>query len=173
MPTLVRCLAVLVLVAATSARADTVLSFDAPVEVLCNEEAWIDIVADAGAIDLRGHSLLFYTDPSKLEVVDFAAGTLFDDASCDTFVYGVTIGLGLSQVDIAGLGCSVEGPGSIARVLVRGLANGVSPLLGASATLRTSANAPIGATWTDGAVMVTCPIPTDESTWGTLKGRFR
>lgn len=173
-----RCVA-LFLFAATvvtgpAADAATNLTFvpEAP-EVRCDEEVWVDIVTDDVAVDLRGHSLSFYTDPARLEVVDFAAGTLFDDAGCNTFVRGVVIGLGVAQVDIAGLGCSVDGPGSIARVLVRGRADGPSPLRGIESILRTSANAAIDATWTDGVLMVLCPIPNDGSSWSTVKSRFR
>ena len=169
------CLALLLLVAlAPATHAATDLSFDTgPGEVACNDEIWIDVVVDAGAVDLRGLSIEVSIDPTLVEYVDFAAGTLFDDAPCDPFLYGIDQGGGEALIDVAGLGCSVNGAGSVARILLRGLANGVSPLQGLAATLRTSTNASIAATWTDGSLLVSCPIENDAPSLGTLKGRYR
>jgi len=172
--TFVSTFALALVLAPANALASTVLSFESEsAEVACDDEVWIDIVADAGAVDLRGHSLSFTFDSTRLTVVDFAAGTLFDDANCDAFVYGIVTSPGSAQIDVAGLGCSIDGAGSIARVRVRGDADGIAVFEGTSSILRTSTNASIAATWTDGSVRVFCPIPTDATSWGTVKALYR
>lgn len=166
--------ALLLAVAVLPADAATDLTFVSPVaEITCDEAVWIDIVVDGGAIDLRGLTLNFFTDPARLDILDFAPGTLFVDAPCDPFLFGIELGPGVAQIDVAGLGCSVDGPGSVARVLVQGLADGIAPLNGVDATLRDSTNAPIGAAWVDVVVPVLCPVSDAAIGWSTVKRRFR
>lgn len=158
-----------------SARAATVLSFvpDSG-EITCDEQLDVEIHVDAGAVDLRGLTLKFTYDPTLLDLVDVFPGQLFVDAPCDPFLYTDPTPPGVLQIDIAGLGCSVDGPGAVARVRFEGKStDGISPLLGIAATLRDSANQGIGATWDDGQILVSCPVPNETTSWSALKAEVR
>lgn len=163
-----------VMLTADPAAASTVLTFVPPSgEVRCDEEIDIEIRVDAGAVDLRGLSITLQFDAGLLDLVDVFAGQLFEDAPCDPFLYWTASSTGVVQIDVAGLGCSVDGPGAVARIRVRGIADGLSPLAGLASTLRTSTNAPISATWTNGILLVSCPVGTEPISFGTLKALLR
>ena len=158
-----------------SARAATVLSFvpDSG-EITCDEQLDVEIHVDAGAVDLRGLTLRFTYDPTLLDLVDVFPGQSFVDAPCDPFLYTDRTPPGVLQIDIAGLGCSVDGPGSVARVRFEGKStDGISPLVGIAATLRDSENQGIAASWDDGQILVSCPVPNETTSWSGLKARMR
>ena len=156
------------------AEAVTELSFvPSAGEVNCDEIIDVDIVIDGGTADLRGFSIVIDIDQSLLQLVDVLPGQLFVDAPCDPFLYFTSVGTGAILIDEAGLGCSVAGPGPIARVRLLGLADGISPLQGLSATLRNSSNLPIAANWTDGTLLVNCPVSNAPSSWSTVKSDYR
>lgn len=169
---------VLVSLACTSivgfAAGSTVISF-VPLasEVNCNEIVDVDISIDAGAADLRGYSLKVTFDGALLELVDVLPGQLMVDASCDPFLHWFDLGPGEAQIDAAGLGCSVSGSGSITRLRLRGLADGVSPVTASQILLRNSANLPIAWTAIAGEVLVNCPVPLNTNSWSTLKSTYR
>jgi len=158
-----------------SARAATVLSFvpDSG-EIQCDEQLDVEIYVDAGAADLRGLTLKFTYDPTLLDLVDVFPGQLFVDAPCDPFLYTDPTPPGVLQIDIAGLGCSVDGPGAVARIRFEGKStDGISPLLGVAATLRDSENQGIGASWDDGQILVSCPVSNETQSWSALKAQMR
>lgn len=164
----------LLLVCATSAPAATVLSFvPSAAEVNCNEIVEIDVTIDGGAVDLRGYSIEIEYDSTLLQLIDVVPGQLMVDAPCDPFLWWTLLDPDRMLIDAAGLGCSVAGPGAIARLRMKGLADGVSPLTGASVILRNSANLPIAASWTNGQVLVNCPVDNASSAWSTLKAEYR
>lgn len=157
-----------------SAEGSTVISF-VPLasEVNCNELVDVDISIDVGVADLRGYSLVVTFDAALLELVDVLPGQLMVDASCDPFLRWFDLTPGEARVDAAGLGCSVAGPGAIARLRLQGLADGVSPVTASQILLRNSANLPIAWTAIAGQVWVNCPVPTDGNSWSTLKSTYR
>lgn len=166
-PVLLACLGV-------SARASTVLSFvPSTVEVNCLQFVDVDLAIDAGAADLRGYSLVVDFDAALLPLVDVVPGALLDAAPCDPFLHWFVLAPGQIQIDAAGLGCSVAGPGAIARLRFQGLADGVSPLVASEALLRNSANLPIAWTTDDGEVWVNCPVSNDVHSWSTVKSTYR
>ncbi len=170
------CVLVLVVCASMvgAAAGSTVVSF-VPLasEVNCHEIVDVDISIDVGAADLRGYSLVVTFDGALLELVDVLPGQLMVDASCDPFLHRFDLGPGEVQIDAAGLGCSVAGPGAITRLRLRGLADGVSPVTASQILLRNSANLPIAWTAIAGQVLINCPVPTDGNSWSTLKSIYR
>lgn len=171
--TLVWCM-VLLGTAGSAARASTVLSFVPSVaEVNCTQYVEIDLVIDGGAADLRGYSIELAFDASLLQLVDVVPGQLLEDAPCDPFLRWSELGPGQVLVDAAGLGCSVAGPGAIARLRMLGVADGLSQVIASELVLRNSANLAIAATAVDGEIRVNCPVSQGGSTWTTLKSSFR
>ncbi len=158
------------------ADASAQLSFIAgQVEIACDETGWIDLGVDAGAIDLRGLSVVLEFDPTVITPVGVDEGFLLAGDACPSFVRwieGSAAGDSMS-VDAAGLGCSVSGPGSLLRLYFRGVADGISPVHLRRVRLRTGSNLPIATTALDGALAVSCPVDILREGWGPLKSRFR
>ena len=161
---------------ARPSQAATNLTFVPEVEILDCENAWaIDVWVDAAAVDLRGFSLVIEFDPSLVRPVGVEAGQLFLDAPCEPVVsWNNETDIGDSVfVDIAGLGCSVAGPGPVARVYMAGLDDGTTPLVVRSVILRDSANQPIAATSTPSEITISCPVPLSDRSWTTIKEAYR
>jgi hypothetical protein len=171
------CFVILTGFVAARAQADSVgLSF-VPVstEVACDEARPIDVWIDDSVTDLRGASLVMRFDPQVIRPVAVEEGQLFVDAPCPPFLrWNNATSIGDSVfVDVAGLGCSVQGPGPILRVWVTGVADGSTLLWGTAATLRDGANVPMTALWTPAHIIVACPIKTQVGSWAALKASFR
>ena len=75
--------------------------------------------------------------------------------------------------DVATLGCSVAGPGAIARITFEGHAGGTTAISLRRADLRTGTNAPIPYTALGAQVQYDCPVADRRETWGSLKARYR
>jgi hypothetical protein len=165
-----------VVFAAGLSQAATNLNFVPEVEILDCEDAWaIDIWVDATAVDLRGLSLVIEFDPALVLPVAVEAGQLFIDAPCVSVAsWNNQTDIGDSVfVDIAGLGCSVTGPGPVARVYMAGLDDGTTPLVVRSVILRDSANQTIQATSTPSEITISCPVPVSDRSWTTMKEAYR
>ena len=154
----------------------TELSFE-PVltEVSCVEARPIDLWIDGTITDLRGASLVMHFDPTVIRPVAVEEGQLLIDDPCPSFLRwnNETVVGDSIFVDVAGLGCSVQGPGPVLRIWVTGVADGSTLLWGSSAILRDSQNAPIPALWTPAHVIVACPVSSGERSWAALKGSYR
>ena len=144
------------------AQAQTNITFVPQVSNLdCEGARAIDVWVDAGAVDLRGLSLVLEFDPSLVVPVSVEEGQLLVDAPCASFVrWNNALDIGDSVfVDVAGLGCSVTGPGPVVRLYMAGLDDGTTPLVVRRVILRDSANQPITTTSTPGELTVRCPVP--------------
>ncbi|RKZ15738.1 hypothetical protein DRQ53_08190 [bacterium] len=164
------------LLAGTSASAFTVLSFvSATTELSCDEARPIDVWVDIEAADLRGVSLVLEFDPLLINPIAVEVGQLFTDAPCGSFLrWNNAAAVGDSiYVDVAGLGCSVQGPGAIVRIWVTGIADGSTLIKVRSVILRDSVNQPIAAVWTPGHIIVACAVPVTDRSWATLKSAYR
>lgn len=171
------CSIVLIGIVTTSALADPVgLSFEpASTEVGCDAARPIDVWIDETTTDLRGASLVMRFDPHVIRPVAVEEGQLFLDDPCPSFLrWNNSAAVGDSIfVDVAGLGCSVAGPGPIVRIWVTGVADGSTLLWGTRVSLRDGANAPIPALWTPAHIIVACPVGTLSRSWAALKANYR
>ena len=109
------------------------------------------------------------------ELLKLEEGQLFVDDPCPSFLnWNNATAIGDSVfVDVAGLGCSVQGPGPILRIWVTGVADGSTLFQGVGAILRDGNNAPVDVLWTPAHIIVACPVRSGESTWSVLKSSFR
>jgi hypothetical protein len=144
-------------------------------ELSCDTARPIDVWIDGSVGDLRGASLVMRFDPNVVRPVAVEEGQLFADASCATFFrWKNEAAIGDSiVVDVAGLGCSVTGPGPIVRVWMTGVADGSTLIRGTELTLRDATNSPIPALWTPAHVIVACPVSAEATSWAALKATFR
>jgi len=168
-------LALIVLALGATAGAETVVTIVPPSGQFQCEETWtVDVQVDAGATDLRGSSLVVAFDNNVIRPLSVTAGALVTGAACPSFVYWFGPATADSvAVDVANLGCSVSGPGSIARITFEGYAGGVSPITLRHGDLRTGLNATIPFTAVGAQVHYDCAVSDERSTWGSLKSRYR
>ena len=97
-----------------------------------------------------------------------------DAATCANLVEWLDPGSndGTLEVDLALLGCSVGGPGSVLRITFEGLGVGSSSLDCAQAIFRDSLNGEIPVVCTPIDVTYGCPVSADAQSWGTLKSVY-
>lgn len=140
----------------------------------CGQTWTVDVVVDAAATDLRGSSLVVQYDADVLRPLSVTAGALVAGAACPHFAWWFGPADADSVAfDVATLGCSVAGPGSIARITFEGYAGGTSTISLRSGDLRTGLNAPIPFTALDAQVQYDCAVADRRETWGSLKARYR
>ncbi len=160
-----------------SARAqDAVLSFvpDAS-EIDCHETVTVDIVIDDAATDLHGFSLVLEFDSSIIEPYQVSAGDLILDAPCDHYLIWRSQGAVSDSVavDVATLGCAVDGPGTIMQVVFGGVGPGTSFLRCRAGLFRNSLNLPIAVTCGEATITNVCPTAAATISWGSLKYVYR
>lgn len=165
----------LVLAAATGAAAQTVVSLVPPSGSFQCHETWtIDVMVDADATDLRGCSLVVEFDDDVIRPLSVTAGALVAGAACPNFTYWFGPAAADSvAVDVATLGCSVSGPGSVARITFEGYAGGTSPITLRRGDLRSGLNASIPFTTVGAEVHYDCAVETRAWTWGAVKSLYR
>jgi hypothetical protein len=163
-------------VLAKPASADIVTSFTPPNGSLCLDTLTVDFNVDAGAIDLRGFTVVLEFDPAHVTPIAVTPGTLLTGAACPLFfswINAAAVGDSIF-VDAATLGCSTTGPGSIVRMqFVHGAVQGTSPLQCRSASFRNSLNQSLPYTCPAGSVAYSCPVPATVPTWGSIKRNYR
>lgn len=140
----------------------------------CGRTWVVDVMVDAGATDLRGSSLVVEFDDNVIRPLSVVPGALVAGAACPSFAWWFGPAAADSVAfDVATLGCSVAGPGSIARITFEGHAGGVSSITLRHGELRTGLNAPIPFTATGAQVQYDCAVAESRETWGSLKSRYR
>ena len=140
----------------------------------CGETWAIDVMVDALATDLRGSSLVVQYDNNVIRPLAVTAGALVTGAACPHFAWWFGPADADSVAfDVATLGCSVAGPGSIARITFEGHAGGTTAISLRRADLRTGANAPIPYTALAAQVQYDCAVADRRETWGSLKALYR
>ncbi len=134
------------------------------------------VSVDAATADLRGVTLSLDFDPSIVHPITVEPGALLAGSSCSWFFYWLnqaTPGDGHIDVDLGGLGCSVDGSGTILHLQFTGVNYGSSPLTCASLIMRDSINQTIPTTCVDGLLTYEIAVPTEPVSWGLLKSRYR
>lgn len=140
----------------------------------CHETWSLDVMVDASATDLRGCSLVIEFDDHVIRPISVTAGALVAGAACPNFTYWFGPAAADSvAVDVATLGCSVSGPGSVARIVFDGFAGGTSAITLRRGDLRTGLNADIPFTAVDAQVNYDCAVDTHPAGWGSLKASYR
>lgn len=164
-----------VLVAAGLALGATI-AFDPPGgEIVCDDTLAVDVTIDGTVADLRGFTFVFEFDPAIVAPVSATAGALVTGAGCPNFfvwLNAAAIGDSIA-LDGATLGCSVSGPGPIARLLFVGVGIGASGLGCRSGAMRDSQNAPIPFDCAPGVITHSCLTPVEPATWGRVKALYR
>lgn len=165
----------LAILAAATAVAQTVVSLVPPSgNFQCHETWTIDVTVDADATDLRGCSLVVEFDDNVIRPISVTAGALVAGAACPNFTYWFGPAAADSvAVDVATLGCSVSGPGSVARIVFEGYAGGTSPVTLRRAELRSGLNASIPFTSVGAQVHYDCAVDEQSWSWGSVKAAYR
>jgi hypothetical protein len=136
----------------------------------------VDVQVDASVSDLRGFSLVLEFDPTVVMPIAAVAGPLVTGAGCGYFFQWVNVAaVGDSiWIDGATLGCSVAGPGGIARITFVLADHGrTSPLGCLSGILRDGSNQTIPYVCHP-ATLETCPaIGVESWPWTQVKRRYR
>ena len=140
----------------------------------CPNTMVVDLTIDAAVVDLRGFSLTLSYDPAVLNPISVTAGSLVALAACGNSLYWIDPGTndGSLEVDLALLGCSVDGPGSVLTIEFQGVGEGTTTLQCSTSIFRDSANAEIPVSCLPVDITYSCPVPTALSTWGTLKATY-
>ena len=141
----------------------------------CGEVYTLDLVIDDSVTDLRGASLVIYFDEVIVEPLSVTPGSLITSAGCPNFFSWLNEGAagGGIEVDLATLGCSVTGPGSILQLAFEGFHEGVSMVGCTSGILRDGNNNDIPFVCEEARVDYGCPVSDITSSWGTLKSLYR
>ncbi len=140
----------------------------------CPEVLTVELVIDAAVLDLRGVSLIFEYDPAVLQPLSVSPGALVGQAACGHSLHWLDPGNndGSWEVDLALLGCSVDGPGGVLTLMFEGLAEGTSTLDAAQSIFRDSINDDILVVTTPIEVTHVCPVPIEIHTFGTMKALY-
>ncbi len=145
----------------------------------CADSLVVDINIDATVTDLRGFSLVLEFDDDIIRPIRVLPGALVSGAACPFFLQWLpyTAGDDSLAVDVATLGCSVSGPGSILQVVFMGESDGYTYISCRDANtrsrLRTGLNEAIPFTLPPIVVYQWCPVATRTIDWGGLRRMYR
>lgn len=156
----------LVLLMAATAQATELTFVRESPQVDCGTTVYVDVVVDAVS-DLRGFRLDFTYGPAVLAVTSVVPGGAIGGAGCGwSFHAYPTVG-GVLRVDAGGLGCSLNGGGSLVRVgFEPASAKGDSDLGFGTVLLRNSHNVVISTTLVPSSLANWCnaaPVATDAA----------
>lgn len=162
------------LIGAATAPAATVTLVPSTGEFHCGNTWTIDVVLDGATTDLRGFSLVFAYDNSIITPYAVSVGGLVMGATCPNFLNWVGPATADNlKVDVANLGCSVSGPGTILSIVFEGESVGTSGISVREGEMRDGTNTPIAFTSNAVTVHYDCAVPVDEASWGALKAFYR
>lgn len=141
---------------------------------ICPNTILVDLNVDAAVVDLRGFSLTLSYDPAVLDPISVSAGSLVASASCANTLYWIDAATndGSLEVDLALLGCSVNGPGSVLSIEFEGVGDGTTTLQCSNSIFRDSANAEIPVSCLPVDISYSCPVPAAGHSWGMLKTSY-
>ncbi len=135
------------------------------------EEFDVEVLVDAGIVDLMGYDISIAFDSSIIELIGVAEGPLPQSAGAPTFFYWWISGSAADTVVVNGavLGTTVDGAGKLYTLTFEAKAVGTSTIDVTFSDLRTGTNAVIAHTTQSTTVIVDPPIPVEQTTWGRLK----
>ena len=128
----------------------------------------MEIFIDEYTLDLRGTSIEIDFDETIVVPIAVVAGSLVSGAACPFYLDWLNPGPGAStlQIDVANLGCSIDGPGAILKITFQGVLQGVSPLECLSLILRDGDNQDIVADCVPASIEYRCPVGVEDQGWG-------
>ncbi len=140
----------------------------------CNQTLAVDVVIDGFTVDLHGASLEIAFDNTVVRPLSVTAGSLVAGAACPYYLNWLNPGPAETtiQVDVANLGCAIDGPGAIVHLVFEGVLQGISPLDCLSLIFRDSANHPIDMECVPGTIEYRCPVGIERTGWGAWKAQF-
>lgn len=130
---------------------------------------------DAATTDLRGTTLSLEFDPSVVNPITVEPGALLTGSGCSWYFMQLNhAGPGdRIDVDLAGLGCAVDGPGTIIHLQFAGVSPGNSPLTCASLIMRDSLNQTLDSACVSAVLTYEIAVPAEPMSWGLVKARYR
>ena len=140
----------------------------------CGQTLAVDVDIDAQTLDAHGFSLELSFDAAVVHPISVSAGSLVSGAACPFYLNWLNPGPAVStiDVDVANLGCAINGPGTILHLVFEGVLQGISPLDCASVIFRDSENHPIDVECTPATIEYRCPVPTAPMGWGAWKAGY-
>jgi len=138
--------------------------------VQVDDEFDVDILVDAGFVDLMGYDISIVFNDSIIELIGVDEGPLPQSAAAPTFFWW-TMGSASDSVSVNGavLGTTVDGPGILYTLKFKAIEVGTTPITVTYSDLRTGTNAGISHTTQSATVIVDKTIPVEQTTWGRLK----
>ncbi len=169
--------AISVLAAPGPAGADLNVSFQCDhigCEFPGSEHLIVSVLVDGGAVDLHGSTLVLEFDPNTANPVSVQPGSLITGAACGySFFWLNQTAVGDSlYIDIANLGCSVDGPGEIAQIEFECAGPDTGFVKCRRMSFRDSLNGRIPATCDSTSMLCFPATPAVPSTWGRVKTMY-
>jgi hypothetical protein len=136
-----------------------------------DDEFDVDVLVDAGFVDLMGHDISIAFNSSIIEIIGVDEGPLPQSAGAPTFFFWWTTGAASDTVSVNGavLGTTVDGPGKLFTLKFKAIEIGTTPIAIRFSDLRTGTNTVISRTTQSATVIVDETIPVEHTTWGRLK----
>lgn len=143
--------------------------------VLAGTTFEIRIEADAGLVGLMGYDVTVAFDSSIVELVGVAEGPLPGSGGATTFFHWFDAGVASNSVSVNGavLGTTVDGPGVLFTITLKGSREGITPVSFVASQLRDNFNVVIPHAATGTSVSVEKPIPVRAGTWGRIKAIYQ
>jgi hypothetical protein len=167
---------VLLWVITGTAAAQPVLSV-APVDttVVVDTEFQIRIEVDAALAGLMGYDVTVAFDTSIVELIGVDEGSLPGSGGAETFFHWFGAGAPKDTVVVNGavLGTTVDGPGVLFTITLKGLREGITPVSIVASHMRDNFNVVIPHATAGGIVRVEKPIAVRVTTWGEIKAIYR
>jgi hypothetical protein len=140
----------------------------------CGETLTVDVQIDDTTLDLHGFSVEFSFDNTVVHPVSVSAGPLVSGAACPYYLSWLNPGPAESTiaVDVANLGCAIDGPGTILQLVFVGVLQGISPLDCESLIFRDSQNQPIAMECDPATLEYRCPVANESTGFGAWKARY-
>lgn len=163
-------------IAGTAAAAEPVLSI-APDDttVVVDNTFQIRVEVDADFLGVMGYDITVAFDSSIVELVGVDEGSLPGSGGATTFFHWFGAGAAADTVVVNGavLGTTVDGPGVLFTITLKGIREGVTPVSIVTSQLRNNFNGVIPHVFAGGSVTVEVPIAVRATTWGEIKTIYR
>jgi hypothetical protein len=141
--------------------------------VQVDDEFEVDILVDAGFVDLMGYDITIVFNSSIIELIGATEGPLPQSAAAPTFFWWAPGGSADTVVvNGAVLGTTVDGPGNLFTLTFKAKEVGTTQIAATFSDIRTGTNTAITHTIQSATVIVDDSIPVEQTTWGRVKYRY-
>jgi len=141
--------------------------------VQVDDEFGVDVLVDAGFVDLMGYDITIVFNSSIVELIGVTEGPLPQSAAAPTFFWWAAGGTA-DTVAVSGavLGTTVDGPGNLYTLTFKAKEVGTTQIAVTFSDIRTGTNTAIAHTTQSATVIVDDSIPVEQTTWGRIKHRY-